>query len=134
MANEFEKVFEDIGHGIKVAFEDGKTLAEKLPEYLKVADEVAEDAPAVVSEVTELAIAVESAALPLEALAGAIEANGVNVGADLTLVEADYKNFPAAWANVKTKFTALLTTLGADEKAIAAIFVEPAPAPATPTS
>lgn len=122
MANEFEKILGDIGHGFKVVFEDGKTIAEKLPEYIKVADEVAADAPTVVADVTALGVAVESAALPFETLVGAIEANGANAGADLVLVESVYKNLPAAWADVKAKFTALAITLGADEKAIAAIF------------
>lgn len=121
----FTKVLGSIGHFFKTIFDDGKTLVEKLPTYIKVADDVAADAPTVVDDVTALAVAVEEAALPLETLAAAIAANGTNIGADITLAEAEYKNFPAAYANVKAKFTALLTTLGADEKTIAALFTAP---------
>lgn len=129
--NEFEKVAEEIGHGIKVVFTDGKTIVEKLPQYIKVAEDVAGDSPTVVKDVTAVVAAVSGGAAVFDSLVAAVGGLGANPEADIAVVTALAADLPKVgtyWANVKSSVTTLLQTLGADEKTIAAVFAAPAPA------
>jgi hypothetical protein len=133
VANEVDKIFEDIGHGIETVFADGKTIAEKLPEYIQVADEAVVDAPTVVKDVTAVVAAVSGGSAIFDALVLAVEGFGTNPTADIAVlgtIVADAPKIGTYWAGVKNAVETLLTTLGADEKQIAAIFAVPAPAPA----
>jgi hypothetical protein len=130
MANAFEKVFEEIGHGIKVVFTDGKTIVQKLPEYIQVAEFAVEDAPTVVADVTAVVAALSGGAALFDSLVAAIESLGSNPAADIAVVTAILADAPKVgsyWTGVKNSVTTLLTTLGADEKQIAAVFAAPAP-------
>jgi len=129
MSNEFVKIVDAVGHGFEVVFDDGKTIAEKLPQYIDVTEDAVEDAPTIVKDVTGVVTALSGGAAVFDALVIAIEGFGTNAAADVAAVQAiatDAPKIGSYWSGVKSSIETLLTTLGADEKQIAAIF-----APAT---
>lgn len=133
--NEVEKIFKAIGHGFVVVFADGKSIGEKIPEYVEVAECALEDAPTIVKDVTDVVTAATGGAALFEALVAAVGGFGGNAAADLAVVTAlaaDAPKIGTYWVNLKDALTKLLQTLGADEKQIAAIFAVAVAAPATP--
>jgi hypothetical protein len=119
---------EHVGHAIHVVFTDASTVVAKLPEYITVADDVATESPTVVADVTEVVAAITGGSAIFTAVTAALAGLGTNVTADAAALTAIIQQAPQLgeyWTNVKTAVTKLLTTLGADEKTIAAVFNPP---------
>lgn len=128
-SNPVLSVIEHIGHGIHVAETDITHVVAKLPQYITAAEIAVKDAPTVVADTTAVIAAITGGSALFEALVAATASLGTNVANDISVVQAVLADAPkigAYWTNVKAAVTVLLTTLGADEKAIAAVFAVPA--------
>jgi hypothetical protein len=125
---------EHVGHGLHVVFSDAETVVAKLPEYITVTEDLATEAPTVVSDITAVVTAITGGASIFNAVTAALAGLGTNPTADIAAITAiitQASKMDSYWASVKSTVTTLLTTLGADEKTIAAVFETPAPAPTT---
>lgn len=115
--NAFDKFFEHVGHDVHVVFTAGESLVDKLPNFIKAAEDAEKDVPEIVA-LTQAAIKASIAfAKPGIAIVAALMANGTNILADATIIptiEAEIPTFESTLSAFVSSIKALASAMGVD--------------------
>ena len=132
-----EKFFEHVGHDVHVVFNVGESLVDKLPNFIKAAEDAEKDVPQIVSLVQAVIKTSIALAQPAISVVGTLVGNGANVIADTTVipaVEADIPTFKTNLAAFVAAIKELASALGVDWTQLVNDLSIPASTPTTPTT